>query len=372
MTPNTHLQEDNLENTLSVSAHEFDKHFFEHLDRRYYTILLISIFVHLSAVFYFVANPPSGELSESDIEKMQKRFADLVLDRPEETEELTFTDFTVPNEQTEISDVTSKEGQADSEGAATLPGAKTGNTNTTAPAVADADGIEAGEPAAAAPRRTGETIRNEARTLGVLGLLSSTSGKASGQDVSDVLGQGEPGGQIKEKLANISGTQLPGAEKARSGSEGTIRGSRETEGGGTDELKVSSLGKSGTSNKVARSGNLRVQEVKPLIDTDDGEILQGAREPDEVAAVVHSHNSAIQYCYQRELKRDPDLRGKLVVRFKITPQGTVNSTTILSSTLNNTSVEKCIVSRINRWNDFGAIDPLKGDTTIRQVYTFGY
>ena len=66
------------------------------------------------------------------------------------------------------------------------------------------------------------------------------------------------------------------------------------------------------------------------------------------------------------------VEGKLVVRFVIAPQGMIESVTIVSSTLNNERVESCVVNRIRRWDDFGAIDPKKGKMTIRQVYTFGY
>ena len=84
------------------------------------------------------------------------------------------------------------------------------------------------------------------------------------------------------------------------------------------------------------------------------------------------NNSAIQYCYQRELKRDPNLKGKIVVRFTIDISGKVRIVNIISSTLNNARVERCVVSRIQRWDDFGAIDASKGSESFRQVYTFGY
>jgi TonB family protein len=148
-----------------------------------------------------------------------------------------------------------------------------------------------------------------------------------------------------------------------------VRGSRATSAGGIDAL-VHGLGE-GKTKGVQRTGDLVVGNEEPLIETEEGKTA-GSRDQDAVAAVVAKHTSAIQYCYQRELKRSPNLKGKLVVRFVITPQGTVATVTIISSTLNNANVENCVVERIKRWDDFGAIDPAKGNTTIRQVYTFGY
>jgi hypothetical protein len=45
---------------------------------------------------------------------------------------------------------------------------------------------------------------------------------------------------------------------------------------------------------------------------------------------------------------------------------------VLSSTFNDETVESCILNRIHKWDDFGVIEPEKGDATVRQVYTFGY
>jgi len=98
-------------------------------------------------------------------------------------------------------------------------------------------------------------------------------------------------------------------------------------------------------------------------------VAVGGRDPDAVSAVVNSHNDAIEYCYQRELKRTPDLRGEISVRFTIDTEGKVISAQIVSSSLNNPEVERCVLSRVRRWDDFG---PAKVEATFRQVYTFGY
>ena len=84
------------------------------------------------------------------------------------------------------------------------------------------------------------------------------------------------------------------------------------------------------------------------------------------------HVKAIKYCYERELKRFPTLKGKVAVRVTVNPEGAVKHVEIVSSTLNNDRVERCIVSRIRLWKDFKAIDPKEGDVTFRQVYAFGY
>ena len=96
------------------------------------------------------------------------------------------------------------------------------------------------------------------------------------------------------------------------------------------------------------------------------------RSPEAIQEVLLAHVPAIRYCYERELKRDPDLKGKVSVRITVGPDGTVKNATIVSSTLNNERVERCILARIRLWKDFKPIDPSEGDVMFRQVYAFGY
>ena len=130
-----------------------------------------------------------------------------------------------------------------------------------------------------------------------------------------------------------------------------------------------------TTKEVKRSDGLVHGKLSPMTMTDDKGnevLLSGTRDPEKVSRIVNSHTDAIQYCYLREVKRNPNLRGKVVVRFTIRPDGTVSDVKILSTTLRSDSAERCIISRIKRWDDFDPIDPGLGDATFRQVYTFGF
>lgn len=367
MSTKSHLQGTDLPESFPIFPRDFRKQFSDYIDKRYLSILFTSIVVHLSVVFFLVINPPSKEISQVEINRMQKRFANLVLEQEtieEQTQFAQIEDTITPTEEepspsepepgTAQKDAAAKDRQATAS-AKSVSGEASQKTNVAAP-----------KPR----RRTRDQIKSEVKTQGLLGLLSSTGTKATGDEVRDVLGTELPNSNLDKKLAGGSGLTKASGEETGAG-KGGVRGERETEGGGIDNV-VGGLEKSKTSNKVSRTGELEVQEETSLLEGEEGEVLQGTRDQDAVSVVVQSHNAAIQFCYQRTLKRNPNLKGKIVVRFTIAPQGSVSQATILSSTLNNSSVESCIVSRIQRWNDFGAIDPSKGDTTIRQVYTFGY
>ncbi len=96
------------------------------------------------------------------------------------------------------------------------------------------------------------------------------------------------------------------------------------------------------------------------------------RTPEALARVVNKHNAAIQFCYQRELKHNSALKGEIRVRIVISARGSVDSVSVLSSTLKNPAVEECVVGRIKSWTDFGPSDPARGGVAIKQTYVFGY
>lgn len=90
-----------------------------------------------------------------------------------------------------------------------------------------------------------------------------------------------------------------------------------------------------------------------------------------ISKVVSSHKKAIQDCYKQVLKNQPNLKGRMEVRFDIDPSGKVVSAEITSSTINHPKIERCVLNRIRRWNDFGPCDPKLGTMTFKIPYNFG-
>ncbi|MBD3288448.1 TonB family protein [candidate division KSB1 bacterium] len=355
---------------------EFRKKWIEAVDRRFALILFMSFIFHFITALYFALNPPKGHISTKDIKRIQEQYASLVL--KEEVVEVADTDInsgilgTGAKQETER--VAEKEG-SDSEdegsGSKTKAGER-GNANES----------RRGSRAASleARRKTRNQISREVSSKGILGILSSSGSTASGSGVADVLGDVDAGGgNLDEVLSQLDGIKVANAGSGygngsgsgsgvRGGSRG-VKGSRTTSGGGSIDALISERSTAKSTN-VRRKGSLVVAQVSEIEGANG--IKSESRNADDVSAVVNKHNSAIQYCYQRELKRNPNLKGKVVVRFTISPSGRVKAVSIVSSTLNNARVERCIISRIRRWDDFGSVDPSKGDAVFRQVYTFGY
>lgn len=70
---------------------------------------------------------------------------------------------------------------------------------------------------------------------------------------------------------------------------------------------------------------------------------------DVVAKVIKRHFAEIKFCYEQQLQQHADLAGKVLVQFVIDPTGSVSDAAVAETTLENASVESCILSRIRRW-----------------------
>ena len=358
-------------------------------------ILLITALVHFCTVAYFVANPLPQSTSASTIKNIQEQFATIVLDREQENIELA--NSYVPEEpviqQNEMDRaeersqfVASNQPQT---GKVTKDGTraftrKSTNDNVNADSAPEGSGSGTGS-SYANRQELREQIDRQVANTGILAVLGSTSSNATSGAVQDILGSGSEASQdFDQAFKNIDRVASSG-QAARgqgggggAGGSGTSRnaivGERTTQGGRITTA-VSGIGNTGTAELQRSSNNFIMADLAPLNSSgeiDMGAVIAGARDVDEVKAIVQAHTSAIDYCYQRERKRKPDLKGKVAVRFTILPNGKVQTPKIISSTLNSENVERCILSRISRWDDFGEIDPSLGNASFRQVYSFGF
>jgi len=58
---------------------------------------------------------------------------------------------------------------------------------------------------------------------------------------------------------------------------------------------------------------------------------------------------SIQGCYEAQLKRNPNLRGKLVLRFTIGTRGQVTEASIDSDTMGSDEVASCVMRLVKAW-----------------------
>lgn len=77
------------------------------------------------------------------------------------------------------------------------------------------------------------------------------------------------------------------------------------------------------------------------------------RSIEEIQIVFDRNKSAVYTLYQRALRKDPSLQGKVVLELTIAPSGAVTACRIISSELKTASLEHRLLKRIREFN-FGA------------------
>jgi hypothetical protein len=87
---------------------------------------------------------------------------------------------------------------------------------------------------------------------------------------------------------------------------------------------------------------------------------------DRVNRVVRSHQGEVRACYLRELVRHPDLEGRIVMHWVISPEGVVVTSEVEESTMDHPAVGECIARAARLW-----IFP-RGDATEEVRYPFRF
>jgi TonB family protein len=204
-----------------------------------------------------------------------------------------------------------------------------------------------------------DAVATKVRSMGLLGALSGGGeGNAIAEaldvpNVSDLLGgmgvkqttigRGSGGAGLRG-VGDGGGGDGPGALFG-AGKVGTGLGAGK---GGTGPGK----GGAGAPGRERKEVKISVTQGKPKV--------SGFLSPEQIMRVVRANQAAIQYCYQTELQKQPNLKGKVTVHWRINRAGQVESSRIKSSSLRNPRVEGCMVRQIRRWKfpqpDGGSVD----------------
>ncbi|MGQ0507463.1 MAG: AgmX/PglI C-terminal domain-containing protein [Myxococcaceae bacterium] len=296
--------------------------FWQSIDQVFFMILVGSLVVHFSGATIIMLAPMPEE-REMTLEELPDRFAKILI--PVKVE--------APEPPKETAQAGGDEGKKEEKKEAPKKAEK--------PAAG-------GDPAAKRAE-----IAQKVASKGLLKILGSSGG--GGGAFEDVLGGGTGAGDIASALAGAGGvgvatTDALGAGGPRGGGSGKVAG-------------IGELGTSGGGNvNVGEKGDARVsgrvKDAAPEIDSADVD-------REALGRYVKQRLKAIQNCYEKELKRNPSLKGKVVVRFSITPQGRASDVEIEENTVGNEAVSSCIRTVIRTW-----IFPFKPADDVAVAYPF--
>lgn len=95
-------------------------------------------------------------------------------------------------------------------------------------------------------------------------------------------------------------------------------------------------------------------------------LVMGSLDRSVIQRVIQQNKARIRYAYERELTKNPNLAGKIVVKFTVGPEGKVTAAQIASSTVNDAVVEEQVL-RVIRSLQFPKIP---GGGSLQVTYPF--
>lgn len=93
-----------------------------------------------------------------------------------------------------------------------------------------------------------------------------------------------------------------------------------------------------------------------------------SRTDEEIQIVFDRYKSALYRIYNRELRKNPTLQGKVVIRLTIQPDGVVSACNMESSDMDSPALEQKIVARVKKFN-FG---PKEGVPPVTILYPIDF
>ena len=285
--------------------------FWQGIDQFFFSILAVSLFIHFSGAGY-IACQPQPEERELSLDELPDRFAKVMM--PVEIKK--------PEPVKEVAKVVEK---------------------------ADEKKEEKKEEPKASVAEKKAALNQKVASKGLLKILGSSGGAGA---LQDVLGDSTGGAAISDALNGAGGVAI--ADSSAGGPKG---------GGAGAAAGIGDLGTSGAGNvNLGDKGNTvirgRVADAAPEVESKDVD-------RDALARYVRSRKAAIQGCYEKELKRNPSLKGKVVVRFTITKMGRASDIGIEEDTMGNEAVGSCIKSIIRGW-----VFPFKPEDDVPVAYPF--
>ncbi|MFO0600961.1 MAG: AgmX/PglI C-terminal domain-containing protein [Myxococcaceae bacterium] len=291
---------------------------FKQIDQFFAIVLAASLFLHFSGATFIACQPPVEE-RELTLDELPDRFVKAMM--PVEVK---------PQPKTEVADNSKKDDAKDDK-----------------KDVAEKKADKA--PTSNADKKA--ALQAKVAKSGLLKVIGSAGG---GGAFEDVLGGSNGVGDVANALSGASGVGVATSDALAGGPRGGTSGSA---------AGIGDLGTSGGGNvALAEKGNAT---VRGGVSMQAPEVESSDVDREKLAAYVRARKGAIQQCYEKELKRNPSLKGKVVVRFSITPSGRTSDIDVEENTLGNEAVASCIKTTIRGW-----VFPFKPESEVPVAYPF--
>ena len=325
--------------SLQVFPKEFSGGFFRSLDKSFAVIFGVCTAVIFSVVYILSNRPVSLDATDNQVAKIQERYARLVLDvkKPE------------PPPKEEVTKRKREKPKSDKE----EPKKKVKHKKES---FADRMNRKKRTQSDRVARR--RKLDKHISSVGIFAAITSSSNDVSGDAVQDLISTGEV-------TKNLSKLAISGKTFTKRRVETLKRRRKEdrTSGGSIARSKL----KSAKSDAITRRGDVALsdkpQEIK-------GDAKQDSKRTYEaIGRVINSKRARLVYVFEKYLKKEPNLSGKLIIKFTILPNGSIVNVTVVSSTINNSDFQKTVCRYVRRWK-FPVIPDEQGEVTVTYPFVF--
>lgn len=212
------------------------------------------------------------------------------------------------------------------------------------PLLAEAQPQPVTQPVAEAPEAPPESAAERVQSKGILAFRESFANQVGSRPAARLGAQASLGNTGEAAVGRPARSMVTTLAPGSSGGINLASISRNVGGGGGGQLAgvqvtqvASSIGGGGSADR-------------PLAGTPGA-----GRTDEEIQIVFDRYKSALYRLYNRELRRDPTLRGQIVVRLTIEPDGSVSMCRLEASDMDAPELASQVLERI-RGFDFGAKD----------------
>lgn len=182
---------------------------------------------------------------------------------------------------------------------------------------------------------------------GILGLIGGVGESSSSSSVVEFLVGSGLVREMEEVLAESGDLQL-GRPNGQAGGQSSL----------DDLLRIGPLPSidvdQAANQATSRIGNVELKK-EGMVDlarapevTGSSEAI-GQRGEEQLRAVILSNRSRIEYVYNKYLRTNPSLAGKIVLEITIEPDGSVSNVRVLENTLDDLAFVNEILSIVRRW-----------------------
>jgi outer membrane biosynthesis protein TonB len=192
---------------------------------------------------------------------------------------------------------------------------------------------------------------SDPRLSRLIGKVSAQAAKSANVIISNGVKAGA--GASGRALAAVGNMDRSGRDYGTDSSMKGVMISTAGRGGGKNTSGIGGLGAGSTG-----SGGVGLIE-------EESEIV-GGLDREVIAQYIKSQLGQILYCYERQLSANPELFGKVAVKFTIAGTGSVETQAIGDTTLKNATVEGCILNKVARWK----FPAPAGGTKVLVTYPF--